>query len=41
MVVDPRMSAIARRADIHAQVRPGTDGALAWGLVRQFVEMDA
>ena len=41
VVVDPRMSAIARRADIHAQVRPGTDGALAWGLVRQFVEMDA
>ncbi|HQF51753.1 MAG TPA: molybdopterin-dependent oxidoreductase, partial [Thermoleophilia bacterium] len=41
VVVDPRMSAIARRADIHAQVRPGTDGALAWGLIRQFVEMDA
>ena len=33
VVVDPRLSAIARRADIHAGVRPGTDGALAWGLV--------
>ena len=32
VVVDPRLSAIARRADIHAAVRPGTDGALAWGL---------
>ena len=35
VVVDPRLSAIARAADIHAQVRPGSDGALAWGLIRQ------
>jgi anaerobic selenocysteine-containing dehydrogenase len=37
VVVDPRRSAIARRADIHAAVRPGTDGALAWGLVHLLV----
>jgi len=41
IVVDPRLSAIARRADIHADLRPGTDGALAWGLVHQIVEMGA
>ena len=41
VVVDPRLSAIARRADIHAALRPGTDGALAWGLFRQLVEMGA
>lgn len=41
VVVDPRLSAIARRADIHANLRPGTDGALAWGLIRQIVESGA
>ncbi len=38
IVVDPRQSAVARRADIHAALRPGTDGALALGLVRELVE---
>jgi anaerobic selenocysteine-containing dehydrogenase len=37
VVVDPRMSAMARRADFHVAPRPGTDGALAWGLVHQFI----
>jgi anaerobic selenocysteine-containing dehydrogenase len=37
VVVDPRLSAIARRADLHAAVRPGTDGALAWGLIHQIL----
>jgi anaerobic selenocysteine-containing dehydrogenase len=41
VVVDPRLSAIGRRADFHANVRPGTDGALAWGLVHQIVESGA
>jgi anaerobic selenocysteine-containing dehydrogenase len=41
VVVDPRLSAIARRADIHAAVRPGTDGALAWGLINQIVAAGA
>lgn len=39
IVVDPRLSAIARRADIHARPRPGTDGALAWGLVRELIRL--
>ena len=38
IVVDPRLSAMARRADIHAVVRPGTDGALAWGIFNLLVE---
>ncbi len=38
IVVDPRLSESARRADLHVPVRPGTDGALAWGLVHLFVE---
>jgi len=38
IVVDPRLSAIARQADIHAALRPGTDGALAWGLIRLLVD---
>jgi len=41
VVVDPRLSAIARRADHHAALRPGTDGALAWGLIHQFLETGA
>jgi len=41
VVVDPRLSAIARRADLHANLRPGTDGALAWGLVHQLLEAGA
>ena len=41
VVVDPRLSAIARRADHHAALRPGTDGALAWGLIHQIVEAGA
>jgi formylmethanofuran dehydrogenase subunit B len=30
-VIDPRVTDCARAADIHAQPRPGTDGALALG----------
>jgi anaerobic selenocysteine-containing dehydrogenase len=41
IVVDPRLSAMARRADVHAAVRPGTDGALAWGIVHQLIETGA
>ena len=37
VVADPRLSAIARQADVHAQVRPGTDGALAWGLIHELI----
>jgi anaerobic selenocysteine-containing dehydrogenase len=37
IVVDPRLSAVARQADLHATPRPGTDGALAWGLIRELI----
>ena len=41
IVLDPRLSAIARQADLHAPVRPGTDGAMAWGLIRALLERGA
>jgi formate dehydrogenase (coenzyme F420) alpha subunit len=33
IVVDPEVTTLARRADLHLQLRPGTDGALALGLL--------
>jgi anaerobic selenocysteine-containing dehydrogenase len=33
IVVDPRRTQIAAQADIHLQLRPGTDGALALGMM--------
>ncbi len=41
VVLDPRLSAVARQADLHAPVRPGTDGALAWGLIRELLARGA
>ena len=41
VVVDPRLSTVARKADLHAELRPGTDGALAWGLIRELIETGA
>ena len=38
IVVDPRLSAVARQADIHAAVRPGTDGALVWGIIHLLIK---
>lgn len=32
IVVDPRRTPLAEKADIHLQIRPGTDGALALGM---------
>jgi anaerobic selenocysteine-containing dehydrogenase len=32
IVVDPRRTPLASRADLHLQLRPGTDGALALGM---------
>lgn len=40
MVVDTRYTEIAHQADIYVQVRPGTDGALAWGIIREMIERD-
>jgi len=33
LVVDPRTVGYAPRADVHAKIRPGTDGAFALGLI--------
>lgn len=37
IVVDPRLSTIARQADLLVAPRPGTDGALAWGLINTLI----
>ena len=38
IVVDPRLSAIARKAYIHGALQPGTDGALAWGIIHLLIK---
>ena len=38
VMIDPRLNPIACFADIFAQPLPGTDGALAWGLIRYIVK---
>jgi anaerobic selenocysteine-containing dehydrogenase len=38
IVIDPRLVSIAYKADIFVQPLPGTDGALAWGLVNYLIE---
>ena len=38
IVVDPRITPMATLADIHLQLRPGTDGALALGMGHVIVE---
>jgi len=37
IVVDPRVSPLAALADIHLQLRPGTDGALALGMTNVII----
>ena len=37
IVIDPRATALAKRADMHAQIRPGTDCALALGLLNVII----
>jgi anaerobic selenocysteine-containing dehydrogenase len=37
IVVDPRRTAIAVKADLHLQPRPGTDGALALGMMNVII----
>ena len=32
VVVDPRLTTLAQKADVHLRLRPGTDGALALGI---------
>jgi anaerobic selenocysteine-containing dehydrogenase len=38
--IDPYRTATAERCDVHLPIRPGTDGALALGLVQQLVAQD-
>jgi anaerobic selenocysteine-containing dehydrogenase len=38
IVVDPRRTGIAKKADVWLQVRPGTDGALALGIAQVMIE---
>jgi anaerobic selenocysteine-containing dehydrogenase len=38
IVVDPRATPLAKKADLHLQPRPGSDGALALGLLRVIVD---
>lgn len=40
VVVDTRYTEIARQADIYIQIRPGTDGALGWGIIHDMIERD-
>ena len=37
VVIDPRKTALADKADLHLQVRPGTDGALALGMMNVII----
>lgn len=38
IVVDPRVTSYAKEADIHAQLRPGTDCALALGMIHVIIK---
>ena len=40
IVVDPRNSPMARYADIHLQLKPGTDGALALAMAQTIIDED-
>ena len=38
IIIDPRTPAVTRLADLHLKVRPGTDGALALGMIRVIID---
>ncbi|MDQ1522015.1 MAG: hypothetical protein QOI55_3088, partial [Actinomycetota bacterium] len=40
VVVDPRRTAMAKRADVHLAPRPGTDVVLAYAVARQLAQTD-
>lgn len=40
IVVDPRKTTLAKKADIWAQIRPGTDGALALGIANVIIDKE-
>ena len=40
IVIDPRFSKTAAKADMYVQIRPGSDGALALGMLNVIIEED-
>jgi len=38
IVIDPRKSEVAKFADVHIAIKPGTDGALAWGIIKCLID---
>jgi anaerobic selenocysteine-containing dehydrogenase len=40
IIIDPKAPTISKIADIHLKVRPGTDGALALGMIKVIIEKD-
>jgi anaerobic selenocysteine-containing dehydrogenase len=40
IVIDPRVTWMATRADIHLQLRPGTDSALGLGMINVIIQED-
>lgn len=38
VVIDTKYTDMARVADLYIQIKPGTDGVLAWGLINQLIE---
>jgi anaerobic selenocysteine-containing dehydrogenase len=38
IIIDPRTPEVSRLADVHLQPRPGTDGALALGMMRVMID---
>ena len=38
IVVDPRRTFLAKRADLWLPLKPGTDGALAWGMINVIID---
>ncbi|MCT4593422.1 MAG: molybdopterin-dependent oxidoreductase [Anaeromicrobium sp.] len=40
VVIDTRYTEIARQADIFIKIKPGTDSALAWGIIREMIRRD-
>ena len=41
IVIDPRLNKTTKRADVVVRPRPGTDGALVWGLCRHMIKTRA
>lgn len=37
IVIDPYQNTTARCADMYVQIKPGTDGALAWGIINEII----